>query len=161
MRPRWKSPVCIICFLVLIAPGGCIGPHTGQYGRFIPDRGVTEAFKAYQPDPGLNYYISGSDAYPNAIMGLNRAYTLDSALWKRVEMTPQALYKLVTNMQMKTLFQHGFVLTDPKGNRIGVWYSILSAATSLWMKNDHTVVVLTPALDTYDRFERRRFGRIR
>ncbi|MDD5724204.1 MAG: hypothetical protein PHY29_10780 [Syntrophales bacterium] len=151
---RWKSPLCIIvCVFALLASTGCAGPHVRNYGRIIPDGDVTGAFEEYQSDPDLNYYISGSDVYPNAIMGLNKAYTLDSTLWKKVEMTPQTLRELVTNMQMKVPIQHGFALFDNRGNRIGVWYSILSATTSLWTK-DNTVVILTPALDTYDKSER-------
>ncbi len=161
MRTRWKSPLCTMCALVLLASAGCAGPHGRNYGRIIPDGDVTRAFEEYQSDPGVNYYISGSDVFPNAIMGLNKAYTLDSTLWKRVEMTPQALGDLVSNMQTKARIQHGFVLVDNKGNRIGVWYSILTASTSLWMKDDHTVVILTPALDTYNKLKRRPFQGIR
>lgn len=149
-RIRWTVPLCVICALALFASAGCAGPHARNYGRIIPDGEVTRAFEAHQNDPDLDYYISGSDLFPNAILGLNKRYTLHSTLWKRVAMTSRTLGEFVSNMQMKALSQHGFVLLDDKGNRIGVWYSILSATTSLWMKDDHTVVVLTPPLDTYD-----------
>ncbi|MBW2672553.1 MAG: hypothetical protein JRD89_03940 [Deltaproteobacteria bacterium] len=161
MRTRSKLSLHIICVLVLLVSAGCAGLHARDYGRIIPDGDVTEAFGTYQTDPDLTYYISGSDVYPNAIMGLNRAYILDSTLWKKLKMTPQVLRELVTNMQMKATIQHGFVLVDPEGNRIGVWYSILSATTSLWMKNDHTVVIVTPDLDTYEKIERWPFSRMR
>ena len=152
MRTHWKSLLCTICALALLASAGCAGQHAGKYGRIIPDGDVTGAFEKYQRDPDLNYYISGSDICPNAIMGLNRAYTLDSTLWKKVEMTPQILDDLVTRMQMEDRHQFGFALFDNRGHRIGVWYSILSAPKSLWMKEDHTVVIVTPDIDTYDTF---------
>ena len=161
MRGRSKLPLCIICALVILVSAGCVGPHAGNYGRVIPDGDVTGAFETYQTDPDLTYYISGSDVYPNAIMGLRKAYTLDSTLWKKFKMTPQVLRELVTNMQMKAPILHGFTLVDNRGNRIGVWYSLLSATTSLWMKDDHTVVILTPALDTYEKIERWPVRRIR
>ncbi|TFG91082.1 MAG: hypothetical protein E4H15_06500 [Syntrophobacterales bacterium] len=160
MQALWKRTFFIMCTSVLLASAGCAGPYGRNYGRIMPDGDVTESFEKHQIDSSLNYYISGSDVHPNAIMGLSKAYTLDSTLWKKVEMTSQTLNDLVSNMQMKALIQHGFALFDNSGNRIGIWYSILSAATSLWMKDDHTVVILTPALDTYDKTERRRFHRI-
>lgn len=161
MRSRLKPPRHIICALVLLVSAGCAGPHAGNYGGFVPEMDVTAAFERYQPDPDLDYYISGSEVFPNAIMGLSRAYTLDSTLWKKRTMTPRILRELVTNMQMKAPILHGFVLIDNKGNRIGVWYSLLSATTSLWMKDDHTVVIMTPALNTYEEIERSPFRTIR
>jgi len=161
MRSRLKPPLYSICALVLLVSAGCAGLHAGHYGEFVPDGDVTAAFESYQPDPDLGYYISGSEVFPNAIMGLNRAYTLDSTLWKKRTMTPGILRELVTNMQMKDPILHGFALVDNTGNRIGVWYSLLSATTALWMKDGHTVVILTPALDTYEKIERSPFRRIR
>ena len=152
MKSRWKSIFWTQCALVLLLLAGCAGLHVRDYGRIIPAGDVTKAFEAYQSDSDLNYYISGADLYPNAIIGLSRAYALDSTLWKNVDMTPETLRELVTNMQSMVKTQFGFALLDNKGNRIGVWYSILSATTSLRMKDDHTVVIITPDLNTYQDF---------
>lgn len=156
-----KSPLGIICALAMFAAAGCAASHLARYGSIIPDTEVTKAFETYHPDPDLTYYISGSEVYPNAIMGLRKGYTLDSTLWKKREMTPQMLREFAMNMQRKALVIHGFALVDDKGKRIGVWYSILSATTSLRMKNDHTVVIPTPALGTYEKMERWPLRRIR
>ena len=53
-------------------------------------------------------------------------------------------------------FRHGDNLSilDDQGKRIGVWYSIITAPTSVWMKDDHTAVIYTPDIDTYIRYER-------
>ncbi|MBW2560858.1 MAG: hypothetical protein JRE40_08395 [Deltaproteobacteria bacterium] len=152
MRTRSKLSLHITCVLVLLVSAGCASLHAGNYGRIIPYGDVTGAFETYQIDPDLNYYISGSDVCPNAIMGLSRNYVLNSTLWKRVLMTPQTLDDLVSRMQMEDPHQFGFALFDNKGHRIGVWYSILSAPTVLWMEDDHTVVIVTPDIDTYDSF---------
>ena len=56
-------------------------------------------------------------------------------------------------MQTKALdhgtFQHGFVMKDNKGQPIGVWYSILGAATVIKMGEGNKVTVFTPELETY------------
>jgi hypothetical protein len=86
------------------------------------------------------------------------AYTLESDLWKKVEMTPPIFRELVMDMQTRALnlgqSQHGFAMFDDKGNGIGIWYSILSARTMLKMKDSRTVIIYTPDIDTYEKYER-------
>ncbi len=160
MATQCRVSLSIVYILLVLSFTGCAGPNLARYGSITPDEEVTNAFTTYQPDPHLTYYISGSEVYPNAIMGLYRTYTLDSTLWKKVEMTPGQLRELVTNMRRKVLVVQGFALVDDKGNRIGVWYSLLSATTSLRMKDDRIVVIPTPALNTYEENERWPFRRI-
>jgi hypothetical protein len=160
MATQCRVFLSIVYTLLVLSLTGCAGPNLALYGGIIPDGEVTESFEGYRIDPDLNYYISGSDMYPNAIMGLGKAYTLDSTLWKKVEMTPGQLREFVTNMRRKVLVVHGFALVDNRGNRIGVWYSLLSATTSLRMEDDRTVVIPTPALNTYEETERWPFRRI-
>ena len=120
---------------------------------------MTNAFEKYQVNPNYNYYISGSDVYPNAIIGLDKALTLESDLWKQVEITPKKLRELVQDMQSKVrdlswnLVLHGFAMFDDNGIQIGVWYSIPGAKTSLSMKDDHTVIIITPNIDTYLKYD--------
>jgi len=153
MRLCCKIFLYFICSLLLLASAGC-GTYFKQFGRILPERDVTNAFETYQIDSALRYYISGSDACPNAIIGLHRTYSLESTLWKQVEMTSPRLRDLVENMQSMERPQFGFTLFDNKGNRIGVWYSILTAPTSIRMVNDHAVVIPTPDLDTYESFHK-------
>ena len=153
MRLYGKIFFYIICLLLLLLSAGC-GAYLKQFGRIIPESGATQAFETYQVDFALRYYISGSDAFPNAIIGLHRTYSLDSTLWKQVEMTSPRLRDLVENMQSMERPQFGFTLFDNRGNRIGVWYSILTAPTSIRMVNDHTVAIPTPDLDTYESFHK-------
>ena len=48
---------------------------------------------------------------------------------------------------------HGFTMFDDKGKKIGIWYSILSVQTTLIMKDEHTVIIYTPDIDTYLKYE--------
>jgi hypothetical protein len=130
-----------------------------NYGSIVPDGRVTDAFDKYQVNPNYNYYYSGSEVYPNAIIGLDKAYALDSDLWKKVDMTSAKLRELVTYMKDKAatvnfkVHLQGFAMFDDKGKQIGVWYSILKAKTSLKMKDNSTVIIVTPAIDTWLRLE--------
>jgi hypothetical protein len=49
-----------------------------SYGKIRPSREVTAAYECFTVDPNLNYYISGSDTYPNAIIGIDKTWTLGS-----------------------------------------------------------------------------------
>ncbi|HUH66325.1 MAG TPA: hypothetical protein VLZ07_07820 [Syntrophales bacterium] len=126
-----------------------------NYGRITPEPDVREAFEKYQVNPNYNYYISGSDVYPNAIMGLDKAYNLEPSLWKPAGMTPGKMRELVEAMRHKVksltwrLVLYGFAMYDDKGKQIGVWYSLFDAKTSVRMIDDHTVMVVTPDINTY------------
>jgi hypothetical protein len=101
----------------------------------------------------LNYYITGSDICPNAIIGVDKEYTLVSDLWKKTEFTACTLKELVQFMKDEAFQYHeelfGFDILDDKGNDIGDWYSILSARTSVKMIGDKKVIIYTPPLDIY------------
>lgn len=153
-----RLPGTILSFIgivVLLLCTGCAGTLFKNYGSITPDQETTKAFENYQINPDFNYYFSGSDVYPNALIGLNKTYTLDSTLWKKIEVTPKTFQEMIHYMQTKAMSlnmnQHGFAIIDDKGKKIGVWYSILSARTSVRMIDDHTVMVLTPDLDTYEK----------
>jgi len=155
MQKHLRIIHCVMCILIIFLSSGCSGSLFKNYGRITPDGNVTNDFEKYQVNPNYNYYISGSDVYPIAIIGLDKALTLEPDLWKQVEITPKKLRELVQGMQFKVkalswrLVLHGFAMFDENGKQIGVWYSILGAKTSLSMKDDRTVIIITPDIDTY------------
>ena len=136
-----------------------------MWGSIVTDEAVKNYFDTYQVSADLDYYISGSDVYPNAILGLNKKYILESSLWKKIELTPAALKELVTNMKAKAedmgQNQFGFAVRDNRGEKIGLWYSILFAATSVQMKNNRKVVIYPPDSDIYEKKEEKRFMKLR
>lgn len=165
MRKSSSTVSGIAGILALLLCTGCAGAFFKNYGGITPDSEATKAFETYQISSDYNYYTSGSDVYPNALMGLNKAYTLDSDLWKKIEPTPQEFREVVQNMQSKALLlsqnQHGFAILDDNGKRIGVWYSLLSVRTVVQKKEGGKVVIHTPDLDTYQRYEDRGLGGFR
>jgi hypothetical protein len=126
-----------------------------NYGKIDPDVTTNQAFESYAVNPDYRYYISGSEAIPNAILGLRRNQHLDEAtLWTEVQMTPEKMKQFVDSMQQKTrernVYPHGFTITDDKGQQIGVWYSILEARTFVQRKEDGTVRIDPPRLTIYE-----------
>lgn len=161
MQKKWKTILSAACIMLLLLSSGCASMQLKNYGSIVADGRVTAAFDKYQVNPNYDYFYSGSEVYPNAVMGLDKAYALDSDLWKKVDMTPAKLREIVTYMKDKAATVnlmtslHGFVILDDKGKQIGVWYSILKATTksSVRMKDDKTVLIDTPDIDTWLQFE--------
>jgi len=139
---------------LLFAVGGCGG--FGMQQSSGADRDVDRSFERYEFRPDMNYYSSGSDAYPNALLGLKKDYTLESDLWKKVE-NAETLKEMVSGMQKKTremmLTLHGFRITDNEGREVGIWYSILDAMPRFVMKGEKRILIYTPDIDTYLRYE--------
>ncbi len=122
-------------------------PAAAGYGSFVPNSDVTQAFENYQADPDLNYYHSGSDSGPNAIIGVNKAYTLDNTRWKKctssaglknhVSATQSKAYRAKTSL-------YGFAIRDDMGMNIGVWYSPLDTPTFVRRVSEKAVDIHTP-----------------
>jgi hypothetical protein len=133
------------------------GLLSGKYGTILPNTNAAKAFESFQISANLNYYLSGSDEYPNALMGLNKKYTLDSAFWKKIDPSPLRFRELVLQMQVRARQigqnQYGFAIFDDQGHQIGIWYSILLARTPVLMKDDQHVEIYTPDIDTYIKHE--------
>ena len=151
MKKNGKFIFYIIFGAVLLL-AGCSTVMFKNWGSIRPDTDATNDFEKFQINANLNYYISGSDVYPTSILGLNKAYTLDTDLWKKIEMTPEIFSELVTNMRTRSIqccgqTMHGFYIFDNKNNKIGVWYSLISGSIVVQMKEDSKVIIFPPRDD--------------
>ncbi len=143
---------CIITFSGLLFVSGCTGFLFKNAGRIELDNNVTDSFNKFQINPNFNYYITGSDVYPTSILGLNKIYTLDTDLWKRIDVTPLSFSELVSNMNTRLIeccrdAMHGFYVFDDKNNEIGVWYSLLTGSIYIQIKEDNKVIIFPPRED--------------
>jgi hypothetical protein len=144
-----KGLIFALLFLVLLSITACTWLSNKNYGKFVPDADVTAAFNKSEINPDLNYYITGSDTYPRSILGLNKAYILDSNLWKEVELKPEELKEITARMQQRAIDccgqgQFGFAVLDDKGKQIGIWYSILVPGISIKVLDDRKVIIYPP-----------------
>lgn len=157
-RKRRYWGIVALCFFTVL-PSSCTGLWPERIGRIVPDRDAALIFEKKQCGGDFHYYYSGSELYPSALMGLRKDIKLeDDTLWKKISMTPDRCLDTVSHIQTRalglSLFPYGFVIQDDRGGRIGIWYSILSATEPVWMLDDHTAVIPTPAVDTYTRYEK-------
>ena len=146
----WTASLCFLAFLAL---AGCAA-FRASYGTITLDAVTQANFEAFRFDPDINYYFSGSEAYPTAVMGLQKAYMLDNDLWKPIKPDPEILGDFVRSMQDKArqygLIQRGFLIRDPQGKAIGVWYSLIQIKQmTVRMGEENKVNVYTPELFVY------------
>jgi hypothetical protein len=158
MSTKTRGAIGWLSCVILLSGLGCAGIPAKNSGRITLDQGVTALFEKYEMRDDMTYYISGSDVYPNAILGLKKTHGLDdSSLWKKIDMTPDMLETLVGRMQDRVRFlnrfQYGAAIYDPQGNPIGIWYSMLEAITAVQMTDERTVIIYTPDIDTYQKYE--------
>jgi hypothetical protein len=124
-----------------------------NYGSIRPNGKVTDSFESYEVKPDLIYYFSGAETAPTAIIGVDKRLTLDSQLWKMIEVTPEKLETLVQNMKAtvaehdETL--HGFDILDNQGKYMGEWFSMLGIHVVVKMGKENNLAITTPSIDTY------------
>lgn len=136
------------------------GFNMAQGGSFKATENVTRAFESYQVNPSYNYYYSGPDAHPIALLGLSKKLKLEPDLWKPLKSPDKQLKEMVAGMQSKLRGHNtspwGFTIEDERGQRIGIWYSLPQATTIVRMKDKQTAEIYTPPFDTYLKLERER-----
>ncbi len=143
--------------------GGITAAGGGRYLSPSPEAAAEFEKGIIRPD--YNYYYSGAEAYPNAIIGLDRRYLLTNNLWQKVQLTPATLKDWLDYMRLKAVQSrqslHGFNILDAQGNRIGIWISVLDAIPGIQIKMqpDNGVWIDTPPQDPYHEYDRGgRFG---
>ncbi len=124
-----------------------------HYGHFYANNAVASAYGNFRIDPEQNYYISGSDTYPSAIIGIKQDWTLESDLWRKKELTSSSLQELVQNMQTKAQEQGsallGFDIIDNRGQKIGDWFSLPVNTLTVRISGEKKAVIHPPSNDIY------------
>jgi hypothetical protein len=137
--------IALVSLLISIGALRALALFEG-YGSLVPSSEVTQAFDGYRINSDLNYYFSGAEAWPDAIIGVNKAYTLDSPLWRKIVATPEVFKNFVSGMKSRpsTMALHGYAILDDKGRQIGVWYSMFGVRGYIKMEGDKIVDIATP-----------------
>jgi hypothetical protein len=119
-----------------------------RYGSLRTSQKTENAYLSFQVDPGMRYYLSGSDLYPNAIIGIRKAWTLESGLWKPVDLDPKILKELIFNLKSKWMgagvMPGGYEIFDDREEKIGDWFSLPGQNITVWLRGENRVELSTP-----------------
>jgi len=148
MQKKRMIVINIFCCLLFLTAASGTSADDKKLGKFVGNEKVKSSFEKCEVKADINYYISGSDVYPRAILGLNKTYTLEPTSWKKMDFTPEKLCRTVENMESRARdydeSEFGFALLDDKGKQIGIWYSMLYARTAIIIKEDKKVTIYQP-----------------
>lgn len=115
-RPYFALFTSAAMLIVLI---GC----TKDYGRFSRDSDLDQAFNKGEILQELNYYYSGRDSKPFAIIGLDPAYSVPSRFWIAFEPQPEQLKKMSQKVYSRYGYAYfGSYMLDQEGAVIGIWF---------------------------------------
>jgi hypothetical protein len=141
--------ILIIILMAAIALTILIKRFSGKrYGSLRPSMETTNSYLTFRVNSSMTYYLSGSDVYPNAIIGISKSWSLQSELWKPLEMDQKALKELVENM--KTLgvgsgvIPYGYEIFDDREGKIGDWFSLPGQNITVWLRGDNRFGLSTP-----------------
>lgn len=153
-RPARPFLAAALVMLALAAPG-CMTPQV----TFQRDAGVNAAFEAAVVLPDYDYYYSGPEAQPLAIIGIRSSYRFEQGFWKPVALSEGQLREWVWMIDTATrstrIHYYGAKILGPDGAEIGIWYSFLDWVVAE-VTPDGLVVLYTPDNTSLDRV--RRFG---
>jgi hypothetical protein len=120
---------------------GCATPISGRL-QSSPE--ATEMFKSSRILPNHQYYASGFQRIPYAIIAVDNNYQLRTGRWKPIDMDSTLLNQLIYRMEhVYSLNPRGAWILDHEGNRLGAWYSS-HYQTTVKREKENRIVVVSP-----------------
>lgn len=130
-------PVLFLVWLALFS-AGC---GSATYGRLENSPEVTQVFEDGKILSDHQYYVSGFQRIPYAIIAIDDKYQLRSGRWQPLDLNSATLNQIVYRMEhIYSLTPRGAWIVDHEGHRLGVWYSSQYQTTVAREKNNQIMV---------------------
>lgn len=149
MEKRLQGRLFLTAALLMLAcaASACMTPQV----TFRRDAGVNAAFEAAVVLPDYDYYYSGPEAQPLAIVGIRQGQRFEQGLWKKVALSEKQLKDwvwLIDSATRATRDQYyGAKILAPDGTELGIWYSFLDWVVAE-VTPDGRVILHTPAINS-------------
>ena len=146
LNKRNTLATLLAALFALILLNGCV---SGNYGKFDSDRDLNNMFLNYVVLPDHRYYTYGGYDAPTAILAISSDYELENAasLWVPIPNVDGAqMRKWIDTIDPENNFRDEYFakyILDPKGNRVGAWYSGIPF-TNVKFPGDNKIQVYTP-----------------
>lgn len=116
---------------VLVLATSCAARY--PRGRVLDDHAVTSIWRSGKVRLDYNYFYNGVELEPNALMGIDQKYTVQSKFWTPIDLTTERLQQYIVELDRipfddswarhyRGRYQGAWVL-DPNGVQVGMWYS--------------------------------------
>ena len=145
-RPRGNGVIVVVVSVMLAA---C---STGST-FFQRSNDVASLFEKGQVMEDHRYYAGGPASKPNAIVAIDRNYTLDSPHWTEIAVTPETLRRIVLQIghvdgaeyKERQLMSNGARMIAPDGTQVGIWYSVYDYSQVRIMEGNRVYLSFPPA----------------
>ena len=107
----------LLAVFIIASLAGCFA----NYGRLETSSDVDQAFRNYEMLDHYQYYYSGRENKPSAIIGIDPAFQFSSKYWTAIE--PSQFETMVGRMFPDYGYLYGAYMMAPDGRKAGVWYS--------------------------------------
>ncbi len=126
----------------------------GNYGRLSISSEINNSFLNAAVLPDYNYYYSGPEGLPTAILRIKNKYKLVSDLWVAFEPSQELLKKYVENIRfhykhLSRPYPYGYEVIYCNGETIGGWYSIWDWTAVECLKDKKVNVYPPPLSDPF------------
>lgn len=124
IRFKRQSLTCLIIAVIFIT--GCAST-SGKFATLRPDNDVKQSFETFNADQEYTFYYYGPITFPRAFVGISKQMTLESDLWKPINLTEQDLRRWIWGHGHRVqgnLDRFGSNIVGPDGEHLGVWYSL-------------------------------------
>ena len=134
-----RFAVVAVAALLALLVTGCMK----NYGRFTLDAQVSQAFRSGSIQADYQYYYSGRQTMPYAIMAIDRSYSVPSKYWVPFEPQPEQLKTMSGSIFDQNRYpSYGYRILDPNGVLIGIWYASARDHSVRVDQENRTVTVL-------------------
>ena len=112
----------------MLAAAGILQGCAGNCGRLARDDKTNEVFLKGEVSPDCNYFYTGPEKLPSAILKIDKQYELVSDLWVPFDSAEDNLGKWVENLLFYSGDRgrnrpYGYKIIDCEGKTVGGWYS--------------------------------------
>jgi len=138
---------------LLILLSGC----AANQNRTVIDENhkVTSIFRSGEVNQQYNYFYYGTELEPDAILGIDKTYKVETKLWTPIDLTDKQLKIWIRDLdrvpgddtfasRYMGRYQGAYVL-NPGGKVVGMWYSKVDWGV-FEFPQDHTIVPFAPSL---------------
>lgn len=139
-----------LLLLLLLGSGlaltGCV--TCTDCGSLHRQNDISTMFWNYEAVPGLNYYYTGPEDRPSAVMAMEPSYTVKSSFWKPIGLSGDELSKWMEERfqwkQSSRMQFNGAEIHDPNGKRVGIFFSKFDDLVTKF-QSDNVVEVYPPS----------------
>jgi len=133
MNRAVQTAIVVTASLLIFGCGANTSRNSDDFGSMRVNNEITRLYESYTIQPDHEYYYFGRESQPDAILAVQKGYSVQSKYWKPVQLTSEQLENWVIwgkraqdDKCASRRYGRGYQgadIFDPDGKIIGNWYS--------------------------------------